>query len=68
MPQAACIHRGGGRRLLSRFRLVSHGAFPGGLRPPGPPREAPPARPPDRAVIAIGLSARNDAEPPGRGL
>eukprot|EP00969_Alexandrium_andersonii_P268991 11888801-Alexandrium_andersonii.AAC.1 len=30
---------------------------------PGPPREAPPARPPARFVVAIGFSARNGTEP-----
>eukprot|EP00969_Alexandrium_andersonii_P266984 11798859-Alexandrium_andersonii.AAC.1 len=43
--------------------------LPGWLRPRGPPpREAPLVRPPARFVVAIGFSAQNDGEPPGRGL
>eukprot|EP00969_Alexandrium_andersonii_P061402 2707303-Alexandrium_andersonii.AAC.2 len=36
----------------------------GGLRAPGPPRGAPPARPPVRFVVTNGLSARNETDPP----
>eukprot|EP00969_Alexandrium_andersonii_P186216 8226925-Alexandrium_andersonii.AAC.1 len=48
--------------------FVAHAASFRGAPPPGPPREAPPGRPPACFVVTIGFSARNDAEPPGRGL
>eukprot|EP00969_Alexandrium_andersonii_P071468 3155203-Alexandrium_andersonii.AAC.1 len=43
-------------------------AVPGGLRPPGTTRKAPPARRPARFGVTIGLSTQRDAESPGRGL
>eukprot|EP00969_Alexandrium_andersonii_P287970 12730923-Alexandrium_andersonii.AAC.1 len=58
-----------GHALLgSDISTSTRESSPGGFAPPGPPREAPPACPPAHFVVAIGLSAQNDAEPPGRDL
>eukprot|EP00969_Alexandrium_andersonii_P128391 5673457-Alexandrium_andersonii.AAC.1 len=50
-----------GLQVVARIPFSREG---GGSVPPGHPRKTPPARPPACVVVAIGFSARDDAEVP----